>query len=281
MKEVIIDTLIDSLKLLPFLFLTYLIMEWLEHRTGDRVRRVIQKSGKLGPLAGGLLGIVPQCGFSAAAANLYAGRIITLGTLVAIFLSTSDEMLPILISESVPVKTMVLILGYKAAVGVLAGLVVDLLLCRKKKQELQIEKLCEHEHCHCENGILVSACSHTLKIFVFIVLINFVISCIMHYVGEEALSRLVFNVPVAGVLLSGLIGMIPNCAASVFITQLYLQGAMGFGAMMAGLLAGAGVGNLVLCRVNGDKRECVRILALLYGIGVAVGLLTELIEKIR
>lgn len=277
MKEIILDTLIDSIKLLPFLFFTYVCMELLEHSTGDRVKSVIEKSGSFGPLLGGILGVVPQCGFSAAASNLYAGKIITLGTLLAIFLSTSDEMLPILISEAVPLAAILKILMWKVFIAILAGFLVDLLYRKKGEgNEQRIHELRDHGHNHCEHGILRSALGHTLQIFTFLLLISFLLNCFMHYVGEGALSGLILNRPVIGVLLAGLVGLIPNCAASVLITKLYLQNAMGFGAMMAGLLVGAGVGILVLCRVNKDKKECVRIIALLYIIGTAAGILLEL-----
>lgn len=277
MTHIIIHTFEDTIKLLPFLFITYLAMEFLEHCTGDKTKAVIQKSGRFGPVIGGILGVVPQCGFSAAASNLYAGRIITLGTLIAIYLSTSDEMLPILISESVPVNTILAILLWKMGIGIIAGVLIDLVLRKRHEtKEMDIHHLCEHEHCHCEKqGVLRSAISHTLQIFVFIFIITFLLNIILHTVGEDALAGLIFNRPVIGVLLSGLVGLIPNCAASVLVTQLYLEGAMGFGAMMAGLLVGAGVGILVLCKVNEDKKECARIILLLYAIGVAAGLLLE------
>ncbi len=279
MTHIIIHTFEDTIKLLPFLFITYLAMEFLEHRTSDRAKAAIQKSGRFGPVIGGILGAVPQCGFSAAAAGLYAGKIITLGTLMAIYLSTSDEMLPILISESVPVSTILTILLWKMGIGIIAGMLIDLVLCKRQEtREMDIHHLCEHEHCHCERqGVLRSAISHTVQIFLFIFVITFLLNVILHTVGEDALAGLIFNRPVIGVLLSGLVGLIPNCAASVLITQLYLEGAMSFGAMMAGLLVGAGVGILVLCKVNEDKKECARIILLLYAIGVAAGLLFELL----
>lgn len=277
MSHIIIHTFEDTIKLLPFLFLTYLAMEYLEHRTGDKAKAAIQKSGRFGPIIGGILGAVPQCGFSAAASNLYAGRIITLGTLMAIYLSTSDEMLPILISEAVPVSTILAILLWKIGIGILAGVGIDLVLRKRhESKEMDIHHLCEHEHCHCERGIFRSAVRHTLQIFVFILLITLALNLVLHTVGEDALAGLIFNRPVIGVLLSGLVGLIPNCASSVLITQLYLEGAMGFGAMMAGLLVGAGVGILVLCRVNENKKECIRVITLLYAIGTFAGLVLEL-----
>lgn len=278
MAHIFIHSLEDSLKLLPFLFLTYLAMEYLEHHTSDKAKAAIQKSGKFGPVIGSLCGVLPQCGFSAAASNLYAGRIITMGTLLAIFLSTSDEMLPILISEAVPVTTILSILAWKVGIGILAGVVIDLLVRRKGEEHtMDIHHMCEHEHCNCERqGVFVSSVSHTLKTFLFLFIVTFALNIVLHNGGEEVLADLIFNRPVLGAILAGLVGLIPNCASSVLITQLYLQGAMSFGAMMAGLLVGAGVGMLVLFKVNEDKKECVRILALLYIAGVAAGILLEL-----
>ena len=185
MLDVILDTLIDSVKLLPFLFITYLIMEFIEHKTGDKAKNIIKKSGKFGPLLGGILGIFPQCGFSAAAANLYAGKVITLGTLIAIFLSTSDEMLPVLISEAAPISTILQILAIKLAIGIVIGFAIDFIgqaLTKRnveKKEEVveeEIGHICEHEHCHCEEeGILKSAIKHTVNIFIFIIIISFII----------------------------------------------------------------------------------------------------------
>ena len=177
--EVLLDTGIDALKLLPFLFITYLIMEYIEHKTGDKTKNIIKKSGKWGPVFGAILGIFPQCGFSAAAANLYAGRVITLGTLIAIFLSTSDEMLPILISEAAPIDIILKILATKLVIGIIAGVVIDFVgqAFKKKKEKQENEEaveeighMCEHEHCHCEKeGILKSSIKHTLNIFIFII----------------------------------------------------------------------------------------------------------------
>ena len=179
MLDVLLDTVLDSVRLLPFLFLTYLFMETLEHHTGSKLSRKIQFAGKWGPVWGGLLGVIPQCGFSAAASSLFAGRVITVGTLVAIYLSTSDEMLPILISESVPVVTIVKILGSKVIIAVLSGLIVELVyvrLLKKQEKEMDIHVVCEEEHCHCEDGIVVSALKHTVKIFCFIFLISLVLN---------------------------------------------------------------------------------------------------------
>ena len=277
MLHIIEHTLLDSIKLVPFLFLTYLVMEYLEHKAGEKTEQVVKKAGKWGPLVGGIAGAVPQCGFSAAASNLYAGKVITLGTLIAIFLSTSDEMLPILISEKIELGLILKILGLKVVIGAVAGLVIDLFVTGKNPDEYaHIHEICEQEHCHCEEGIWKSAVIHTLKITGFIILVTFLLNLVLHNGGEEVLADVLMNRPVIGPMIAGLVGLIPNCASSVVLTQLYVQGAMGFGTMMAGLLVGAGVGVLVLCRVNHDKKENLKIIGLLYAIGVAAGIVLQL-----
>lgn len=275
MTDVILDTLIDGLKLLPFLFFTYIVMEYLEHRTGSRTQGLLKKAGRLGPLFGGVLGAFPQCGFSAAASNFYAGRVITMGTLIAVYLSTSDEMLPVLISEQAPVKTILYIVGGKVLIGIIAGFLVDLLFHSEEHEH--IHDLCQQDHCHCENGILKSAIVHTLQIFTFVILISFALNLVLFYLGEDALANLILNKPVIGPVLSGIVGLIPNCAASVVITQLFLKGAMGAGAMMSGLLVGAGVGLLLLFRMNRNLKENLKIVGILYIIGVVAGIGIELV----
>lgn len=280
MLDVIFDTLLDCVKLLPFLFLTYLAMEYIEHKAGERIQETIKKSGKCGPLIGSILGAFPQCGFSAAASNLYAARIITLGTLISIYLSTSDEMLPILISQQVGAAMIWKILGIKVLIGMAAGFLIDIVLnifLKKEKEALQIEQLCEHHHCQCEKGIVKSALRHTIEIFIYLLLITFVLNILITLIGEDFLANLLLNRPVIGEVIAGLVGLIPNCAASVVITQLYLNGILNEGAMMAGLLVGAGVGILVLLRVNDKPKENVRIIALLYVMGVAAGIIVELL----
>lgn len=280
MLDVIFDTLLDCVKLLPFLFLTYLAMEYIEHKAGERIQETIKKSGKCGPLIGSILGAFPQCGFSAAASNLYAARIITLGTLICIYLSTSDEMLPILISQQVGATMIWKILGIKVLIGMAAGFLIDIVLSmflKKEKEALQIEQLCEHHHCHCEKGIVKSALRHTIEIFIYLLLITFILNLFIALIGEDFLANLLLNRPFIGEVIAGLVGLIPNCAASVVITQLYLNGILNEGAMMAGLLVGAGVGILVLLRVNDRPKENVRIIALLYVLGVAAGIIVELL----
>lgn len=275
--DALLDALLDGAKLIPFLFLTYLAMEWLEHKAGNKVNAFVRKSGKFGPLAGGVLGVVPQCGFSAAASNFYAGRVITLGTLLAIYLSTSDEMLPILISEKAPIGLIIKILLLKMVIGVTVGFLVDLAWRKKLPEQGHIHELCEHEHCSCEKGILKSALIHTIKIALFLIVIAFALNLVLEVGGEELLESFLSGRAILGPILAGLVGLIPNCGSSVVITELYLEGALGFGAMLAGLLVNAGVGLLVLFKVNHDRKENLTILGMLYVIGVIAGIIASLI----
>lgn len=279
--DVVLDSFIDNLKILPFLFLTFLLMEYLEDKMMDKTRNVLKKTGKVGPLWGSLLGMVPQCGFSAAASNLYAGRVITMGTLISIYLSTSDEMLPILISKQAGAIFIVKILAIKVVIGILAGFIIDLFFSRLfhfEKKDVDIHHFCEHEHCDCgDEGIFKPALKHTIRIFIFIFLVSVIIGGVAKLVGLETISGSMLNNTFIGPLIAGLIGLIPNCAASVVITQLYLEGVLSFGTMIAGLLAGAGVGILVLCRVNDSKKENIFIISFLYVIGALCGMLLNLI----
>lgn len=282
MLDALIDALIDTAKILPFLFLTYLVMEYLEHKAGKKAETLVRKAGWFGPVIGGLLGVVPQCGFSTAASNLYAGRVITMGTLMAVYLSTSDEMLPILISsQEASAAEILAILAAKALIGILAGLVIDLLLRSRHKEEHEhIHSLCEHDHCHCEEGIVKSAIIHTLQIAFFILVMGLALNFLFFFAGEEALSNIVLNRPVLGPMLASLVGLIPNCAGSVALTELYWNDGMhiiSLGSMLAGLLTGSGVGLLVLFRVNHHKKENLAILGMLYGIGVVTGIVTEFV----
>ena len=259
---------------------TYLLMELLEHTTGGKVQNKIKNAGKVGPLWGGLLGIMPQCGFSAAAASLYAGRVITVGTLLAVFLSTSDEMLPIFISESVAPATIIKILGAKVCIAIISGFLAELVyvnVFKKKEKDMDIHVVCEEEHCSCEDGVLKSALKHTLKIFVYILLITFILTLVIEMIGEDHLAVVFQNIPVVGEMIAALVGLIPNCASSVVITELYLSGIIGAGAMMSGLLVNAGVGLLVLFRLNRNWKQNAGIMAALYGFGVVWGVIIELL----
>ena len=243
-------------------------------------RRKSKDAGKVGPLWGGLLGIMPQCGFSAAAASLYAGRVITVGTLLAVFLSTSDEMLPIFISESVAPATIIKILGAKVCIAIVSGFLAELVyvnVFKKKEKDMDIHVVCEEEHCSCEDGVLKSALKHTLKIFVYILLITFILTLVIEMIGEDHLAVVFQNIPVVGEMIAALVGLIPNCASSVVITELYLSGIIGAGAMMSGLLVNAGVGLLVLFRLNRNWKQNAGIMAALYGFGVVWGVIIELL----
>ena len=280
MIEIIEETLIDSIKLLPFLFITYLIMEYIEHKTSDKLKNTIKKSGKYGPVIGGLLGTIPQCGFSVAATNLYATRIITLGTLISVYLATSDEMIPILLSEGAPITTILLILGIKLVIAIIAGFIIDFIIRRKNKEndeEERIIDLCEKEHCHCEHGIFKSALKHTLNIFVFIIIITFIINILIHFIGEDNIANFVRINPILGPVLAGIIGLIPNCASSVILTQLYVENVIPVATMISGLLAGTGIGLAVLFRMNKGIKENLKITALMYVIGVISGIILQLI----
>lgn len=346
MMDILLDVLIDAAKdtllVIPFLLVTYIIMEWIEHKTSDASKQAIRKAGAAGPVVGALLGVVPQCGFSAAAATFYAGRVITLGTLFAVFLSTSDEMLPIFIAEQVPIDTILSILGTKIVLGMILGFLVDLgiRLVRKSQPSIAIGELCEIAGCHCDErcagceidcekchhmlnaveglaeheaehnadhehagdvcacgheheagyidahehhhahvhhehgggSILMSAVKHTLQITAFLFVITLVLNIVLEFVGAETLAAFVGANPVASVFASALVGLIPNCAASVLIAQLYIEGVLGAGAMMAGLLVAAGVGLLVLVRTNRHQKQNAAIIAGLYVAGVICGL---------
>ena len=280
MLDAIIDSLIDTVKLIPFLLITYIIMEFIEHKTSHKTKDAIKKSGHFGPLIGGILGVVPQCGFSAAASSLYSARIITLGTLIAVFLSTSDEMLPILISEAVDVRIILSILGIKLVIAVVVGFIIDLFFRKKfetSEDEPEIKDLCEHEHCHCEHGIFKSALKHTINITLYIFIISLVLNIIIYFIGEDNLAHILNSTPVIGPIIASLVGLIPNCASSVIITQLYLSKVLNFATMIAGLLVNTGVGLLILFRTNKDLKENIKITVLLFAIGVIFGIIFDLI----
>lgn len=278
--EILEDTTLDTIKLLPFLFITYLIMEYIEHKTSDKVKKTIEKSGKFGPLFGGILGIFPQCGFSVSATNLYAARVITLGTLVAVYLTTSDEMLPILLTEAVSLSTILTILGIKLVIGIVAGFAIDMISRMIKKdstEETKIEELCEHEHCHCEDGIILSAVKHTLNIIIFIFIITLVINGVITLIGEETIAHFISQNVILGPIIAGLIGLIPNCASSVILTELFVENVISMPILISGVSVNAGVGLLVLFKTNKNMKENLKILSLLYAIGVVSGIILELI----
>lgn len=272
-EEVLKDTLIDGVKLLPFLFVAFLIIELLEHKLNSK--KIVSKAGKAGPFIGSILGAAPQCGFSVLGTNLYSTRIITLGTLISIYLSTSDEMLPIMISQNIDISIILKIIGIKVIVGMIFGFIIDLII--RKREEVNIKNCCEEEHCHCEKGIFLSTLHHTISIFLFILIASLLINTILFFLGEEFLQKIFLKDSIFGPFISSLVGLIPNCASSVVITELYLSNAISFGSLISGLLTGAGVGILVLFRTNKNMKENLFILLTIYGIGVLIGVLFDLI----
>ena len=266
---------LDSLKILPFLFLTYLLMELIEHKAGSRVQTAVKKAGRAGPAIGGALGLVPQCGFSTMAAGFYAGHVVTPGTLLAVFLATSDEMLPVFLGDGVPAAKILTVLGIKLLLAVAVGFTTDLLM-RKHIRELHVEELCEEENCHCEKGILRSTIHHTLFIFLFIWIINLALTAVFELVGEEVIANAVNSLPVLGTILAALLGLIPNCAVSVAIATLWTNGIISGGAMLAGLLTGAGAGLLILYRTNRHLKENLLLTAVLLGSGILFGIAFDL-----
>ena len=314
--DLLIDVLKDGLKdtgqLIPFLFLTYLAMEAIEHGTAGRAEAIISRADKTGPIVGALLGALPQCGFSAMAATLYAGRVVSAGTLVAVLLSTSDEMVPVFVAHQEPLSRLLSVIGFKVLVGMVVGLLVDVVvraLHRAGDGHPHIRELCERAHCHCEEvtddeaadpahehsdhdhhhghdhhhhdhtgtsrawHITRSALIHTAEVTVTIFVISCAFGLLIEMVGEDALATFLGTHPVRATFLAGLVGLIPNCGASVAITELYLTGALTSGAMIAGLLVSGGVGLLVLFRTNADQQQNAEIAAFVYVVGVLSGLI--------
>ena len=268
----------ETLLLLPFLFATYLVLEAVEAKAGSALERFLERARSVGPAAGALAGAVPQCGVSAAAASFYAGGVVTVGTLLAVFLSTSDELIPVLLSTGAPVPLMVRIVGIKIACAIAVGFLVDgaLVALRHMRRQVSVHDLCEHSHCGCHDhhGILVPALIHTAEIFFFIVVISGAIELCMHFFGEDCLNALRLNRPFFGELAAGALGLVPNCAVSVAGAKLYLSGAMSAGALMASSFTGSGLGLLVLFRTNRNLKENLAVLAVVYVVGVLLGYLT-------
>lgn len=288
--DILTDAIKDTLYLIPFLFVTYVAMEWLETKTESQAEARIKNSGALGPVIGSALGLVPQCGFSAAASTLYAGRVITRGTLIAVFLATSDEMLPIFLAKAVPLQQIFQLLAIKFLIGLVAGLAVDFILniTNKRTKHFKIHELCEQEKCHCDHEheeanhtsakakmILKSSLKHTLQVVIFVFIVNFLLSAAIQVVGEEALSSLMKTNEWVSVIISAFVGLIPNCAASVAIADLWADGILSYGAMLSGLLVSAGIGLLVLFRTNKEPKRNVSILLTLLFVGIACGLLAN------
>lgn len=276
MLDIVKDTLIDSIKLFPFLFITFIIIECIEHKLGNKSKEKL-KNSKFGVIIGSLLGAFPQCSFGASAVNLYITRIISLGTLIAIFLSTSDEMLPVLIANHASFSLIIKILLVKIIIGIICGMLIDLIIKPKKETKYEHYEICEHDHCDCEHSIIKSSLKHTFSILIFIIIITFILNYAMNFVSEETLKNLFYSNSVLGPIFSSLIGLIPNCSASVLITQLYIDNIISFGTTISGLLSGSGVALLVLFKQNKNIKENIIILITVYIIGVISGIILNII----
>ena len=276
MKDIIIDTLLDVIKLVPFLLIAFIIIELLEHKLNKKINKIILKSGKFGPVIGGALGTIPQCGFSVLATNFYVTRVITLGTLFAIYLSTSDEMLPIMISGGMPLKTIIIILLFKFICGMAFGFLIDSVINKGKKTVKPNYNLCNEEHCDCDHNIFKSALKHTLNTLLFVVIVTFMLNILYEYVGEDLIRNIFVNKTIFGPFIGSLIGLIPNCGSSIILTELYINKIINLGTLMSGLLTGSGVALLVLFKTNKNIKENIFITSTLYLIGVLIGIFIEI-----
>ena len=275
MLDIILDTLIDIIKIIPFILLAFVLIEIFEHRFNKKSKKIMEKTKRLGPLFGSVLGLIPQCGFSVFATDLYITRIISLGTLISIYLATSDEMLIVMISEKVDLDLILKVLLIKFV----CGFIIDLLIRKRKKKEENINySICNDEHCHCdEDGIVLASIKHTLKIVGFIFIITFVINILMEYKGNDFISKLFLKDNPLSPFISSLVGLIPSCGSSVILTELYIENAISFSSMMAGLLTNSGVALIVLFRSNKEIKENLIVLGLLYLIGVISGIILHII----
>ena len=274
MQEIIIDTILDSLKILPFLFIAFLIIEVFEHKLSKKTEKTIKKAGKLGPLIGSLLGAIPQCGFSVLATNLYITRIISLGTLIAIYLSTSDEMLPILIAEKAPANDIILLVLVKVLIGLICGFIIDLII--RKEQPKKHFEICKHDHCDCDHSVVLSSLKHTFKTLIFIFIITFILNASFYYIGEENIKHVFDITTFFTPFISALIGLIPNCGSSIILTELYVANILPLSSTISGLLANSGVALLVLFKSNKNTKENIKIVSILYIISILSGLLLEI-----
>ena len=271
MTDVLIDTLFDTLKIIPFLFIAFLLIEYVEHKLKNK--KILKKSGRFGPFFGGILGGIPQCGVAAAATNLYITRIISLGTLISVYLATSDEMIPIMISENVSITFIVKIILLKVLIGMLFGFIIDLIYSKKLKKDYH---LCDEEHCHCKENIYLSSFKHTLNITIIIMIINLILNTLFFFGEENILNAILLQNTIFGSFITSLIGLIPNCGASVVITELYLNNAITLGSLIGGLLTGAGVALIVLFKTNNNLKENLTIISILYLLGALSGFIIDL-----
>ncbi len=278
MIEVIKDTFVDSLKLFPFLLVAYLIMEYLEHKFKGKTENIISSSGKCGPILGSVFGSFPQCGFALLGSNLYVTRIITLGTLMSIYLSTSDEMLPILIANKMEGTLILKIIIIKIIIGMTFGFIIDFIF--RKKEKSDIKHFCEEEHCDCEKSIVLSAFKHALKVYFFILILTFIFNLIFEFIDRESIKNIFITIPYISPIIGAFIGLIPSCAASVIITELYVTNIISFGTLIAGLCSSAGAAVVVLFKINKNLKENFKILGLLLIISCMSGFIIDVVSKI-
>lgn len=300
MLDVIIDTIIDALKMLPFLYLAYLLIEYVSHKASNKFQKILAKQNGLGAVAGAVLGCVPQCGFSAAAASLYSNKVITIGTLIAVFLSTSDEAIPVLLTNPGNAGVILKIIIIKVIIAIIAGVIIDFIYkniskrngrCINEKNVIKEEEIeachdhsCHHhhhenedDHSKCEGNIFVSALKHTLNILLFITIVSFILNTVIHFVGEENLATILMSNSIFQPFLAGLLGFIPNCASSAILTELYISGTLSFGSIIAGLCTSSGIALIVLFKVNHNVKDNIRIMAIMYGIAVTCGVVIHLL----
>lgn len=271
MLDVFLDTIFDTLKIIPFLFIAFLLIEYVEHKLKNK--KILIENGKYGPLFGAILGGIPQCGIAAAATNLYITRIITLGTLMSVYLATSDEMIPIMLSKNVDITFVIKIVLLKVLIGMLFGFIIDLLYQKKEKMNYH---LCEEDHCHCKENVFLSSIKHTLNISIIIIIINLILNTLFYFGEENILNTILLQNTLFGSFVTSLLGLIPNCGASVIITELYLNNAITLGSLIGGLLTGAGVALVILFKSNNNIKENLTILSLLYLLGALSGFIIDL-----
>lgn len=285
MNELFSDALIDSAKMIPFLLVIYFLVEWFERKFGSGIEHRLEKTAKAGPVLGALFGCVPQCGFSVVAASLYSRRLITTGTLLAVILSTSDEAVPVLLSQPDQIGVVMKLLIIKLIIGIVAGVLIDLLI-RRRKADPAAAEIAPHDVGCCKHHVsgktsrwqmLVHPLIHTAKIFVFIFAVTLGLNGLMAWLGEENLGNVLLRHSLFQPLLAALVGLIPNCAASVAIAGLFLKGGLSFGSTVAGLCCSGGLGLLVLLKENRDLKDTLRIIGLLLFISTVAGLAIQLL----
>lgn len=274
--------ILDTLKIMPFIFIVYLVIEYFEHRSNTAISHALMKAGRLGSVYGALLGSIPQCGFSVIASDLFSRGALTIGTLIAIFVATSDEAVPIILSHPDKAYIALIVIGIKIVIAVIFGVIIDLVY--KNRKDLNVcHEHHHHEHFHgncesCDGGILISAVKHTIKIFLFVLIANIIFTCAVESVGEEALADYLLKDSVFQPFAASAIGLIPNCAASVILTESYISGALSFGSLIAGLCSGAGVGVLLLFKRNKNLKQNFCILGILYAVGVISGIVIQILS---